>query len=397
MYEKPKPLTPEEMEKGILRDDTAKVRTTKEYEPILVKRDHKTIIKHCRSFNPARKAYGAYCLYILKKEGVPLSEEEKKLFDQISHSNETTELHAGCLGYRNVRLSSFLCREYLEPTCDELRTPDDLVYAVQSNLSSVTAFLKELKVHTVEKEQKGYRVYSYEDDGLMGHKKFRQRLVYSRRDWALDSVIYTKVFVNAVYKGEKLRYVQLVEHYNIDNTGFYETRELMKYVDSAYANSLLLPYNEKHKTDLTWKDLFEDDLQVFETFGELLTVKYYDRPDGTGRDSVFLSGGMPAFWPMIRDPDHIAVVKNCKSINPVRKAYGLVCLYIWQQRGEILSPEELTLLKTIVKLKDTIAYSHGCLYDPAAKISNVLTEKELQRIYASIYRVPPTKTQTSQQ
>jgi hypothetical protein len=74
-----------------------------------------------------------------------------------------------------------------------------------------------------------------------------------------------------------------------------------------------------------------------------------------------------------------------------------VCLYIWQQQGEILLPEELRLLKTIVKLKDAIPYSHGCIYDPAAKISNVLAEKELQRIYASIYRVWPTKTQTFQQ
>lgn len=108
LYEVPKPLTPEEIEKGILRDDTAKARTTKEYEALLVKRDHKTIIKHCKSFNPARKAYGAYCLYILKNEGVPLSEEEDALFKQISHSNETTELHAGCLSYRNVKLSFIL-------------------------------------------------------------------------------------------------------------------------------------------------------------------------------------------------------------------------------------------------------------------------------------------------
>jgi hypothetical protein len=394
LYEVPKPLTPEEMEKGILRDDTAKVKTTKEYEPLLVKRDHKTIIKHCKSFNPARKAYGAYCLYILKNEGVPLSEEEKKLFEQISHSNETTELHAGCLGYRNVRLSSFLCREHLDPTCDELRTPEDLASALQQNLGSVTAFLKELKVHTVEKEQKGYFAGFNESAGLMDHKSIWQRILYSRRDWAHDSVIYTEVYVKAVYKGEKLRYVQLEEHYNIDYTGHFETRELMKYVDSAYARQILLPHNEKYKTDFAWKDLFEDKLRNFEIYGDVVAVEYYDRPDGTGRDSVLISGGMRIFWPMIRDHDHMAVMRNCKSINPVRKAFALVCLYIWQQRGEILSPEELNLLQSIARMNETITYKQGgCKYDPDAKIREVLSEENLQHFYISIYRT--FKTQTS--
>lgn len=236
LYEKPKPLTPEEIEKGILRDDTAQARTTKEYEPLLINRDHSTIIKHCKSFNPARKAYGAFCLYILKKEGVPLSNEENDLFEQISHSNEKTELTAGCLGYKNVRLSSFLCREHLDPTCEELQTPADLVSALQSKLGSATVFLKELKAQTAEKNSNGFRGSFDESAGLMGHTRILQRLLYSRRDWAQDSVIYTEVFVNAVYKGENLRYVQVVEHYNIDSTGLFETRELLKYVDPAYAN-----------------------------------------------------------------------------------------------------------------------------------------------------------------
>lgn len=394
LYEVPKPLTPEEMEKGILRDDTAKVRTTKEYEPLLVKRDHKTIIKNCKSFNPARKAYGAFCLYILKNEGVPLSEEEKDLFEQISHSKEKTALIGGCLVYRNVKLSSFLNREYLDPTCDELRTPADLVAALQRNLGSVSAFQKELKVHTVEKEQKGYRAGLVESAGLMGHKRIRQRLPYSHRDWAQDSVIYTEVFVNAVYKEDKLRYVQVVEHYNIDSTGLFETRELMKYVDSAYARQILLPYNEKHETDLGWQDLFEDDLRNFEIFGDVVTVEYYDHLDGSGRDSVLVSGGMRTFWPLIRDRDHIAVMKNCKSINPVRKAYGLVCLYIWQKRGEeILSLEEERFLRSIAKFNETITLKSGCKVNPIATIGKVLTKENLQYLYTSMYKT--FKTQTS--
>ena len=392
LYETRKLATPEELEKGFWFNLPSPI--TDEYEPLLVKRDHKTIIKHCKSFNPARKAYGAYCLYILKNEGVPLNEEEKDLFEQISHSGETTMLVSGCLGYMNVRLSSFLSREHLDPTCDELRTPSDLVYTVQSNLGSATAFIKAIKAHTAEKAQKGYRVSLVESAGLMGHKKIWQRILYSRRDWAQDSVIYTEVYVKAVYKGEKLRYVQVVEHYNIDHTGFFETRELMKYVDSSYANRILLAYNENHETYFDWKDLFEDDHRYFEFFGDVVAVEYYDHPDGSGRDSVLVSGGLRTFWPMIRDRDHIAVMKNCKSINPVRKAYGLVCLYVWQQRGEILSLEELRLLRSIVKMNDTITYKSGCKVNPIATIGKVLTEENLQRLYTSMYKT--FKTQTSQ-
>jgi hypothetical protein len=64
--------------------------------------------------------------------------------------------------------------------------------------------------------------------------------------------------VHAVYKGEKLGYVRLVEHYNNEDTGLPETRELLKYIDSAYAKRILLPYNKNHKTHLTSKELFED-------------------------------------------------------------------------------------------------------------------------------------------
>ncbi len=37
---------------------------------------------------------------------------------------------------------------------------------------------------------------------------------------------------------------------------------------------------------------------------------------------------MREFWPSIRDRDHAAIVQNCRSINPARKAYGAFCLYI---------------------------------------------------------------------
>ncbi|MCS3799387.1 hypothetical protein [Niastella sp. OAS944] len=271
LYETRRVATPEEAEKGIIWEWPSKI--TDEYEPLLVKRDHATIIKHCKSFNPARKAYGAYCLYILKNEGVLLSREENELFEKISHSNETTGLLGGCLAYDNIRLSSFLCREYLDPTCEELQTPADLVSALQSKLGSTTAFLKELKTRTAEKNSNGFRGSFDESAGLMGHTRILQRLLYSRRDWARDSIIYTEVFVKAVYKGEKLGYVQMVEHYNIDNTGLFETRELMKYVDSAYANRLLQPYNKKHEMNLDWKDLYEDELDSFETSMAVYTIR----------------------------------------------------------------------------------------------------------------------------
>jgi hypothetical protein len=231
---------------------------TTQYEPLLVNRDHKTLIKHCKSFNPARKAYGAYCLYIFKKDGVPLSEEENDLFELISHSNETVEFHAGCLAFRKVRLSSFLCREHLDPTWDDMRAPSDLVYAVQSNLGSATAFLKKLQVLAIEKKQKGNWTTYDAGAGLLDHKRVLQRFDYKQRDWSRDSIVHSYVMVHAVYKGEKLGYVRLVEHYNNEDTGLPETRELLKYVDSAYAKRILLPYNKNHKTHLTVEELFED-------------------------------------------------------------------------------------------------------------------------------------------
>jgi hypothetical protein len=50
-----------------------------------------------------------YCFaFTASLSGGPLSEVEEALFKQISHSNETTELHAGCSGFRTVKLIAVL-------------------------------------------------------------------------------------------------------------------------------------------------------------------------------------------------------------------------------------------------------------------------------------------------
>ncbi len=56
-------------------------------------------------------------------------------------------------------------------------------------------------------------------NGLLGHKRVLERFDYSRRDWARDSLISTYVVVEAIYKGQKIVYVQLLDFYDDEETG----------------------------------------------------------------------------------------------------------------------------------------------------------------------------------
>lgn len=82
--------------------------------PLILNKDHKTIIRYCKSFNPTRKAYGAVCLFSIQKMGEPLTVEEKKLLRSIKKSSETSDYSSGCFVTRDKKLKKFLTTEELE-------------------------------------------------------------------------------------------------------------------------------------------------------------------------------------------------------------------------------------------------------------------------------------------
>jgi len=83
------------------------------FRPLLLKRNHAAIVRSARSFNPVRKAYGGYCLFILEIMGERLSDEEKQLFSTISQSKEIITVNIGCF-VRKAPISSLFTKQELE-------------------------------------------------------------------------------------------------------------------------------------------------------------------------------------------------------------------------------------------------------------------------------------------
>lgn len=82
--------------------------------PMILNKDHKAIIRYCKSFNPTRNAYGAVSLYTMQKMGEPLSTEEKQLLKTIRQSSKTTDYSSGCFVTRNKKLKDILVTRELE-------------------------------------------------------------------------------------------------------------------------------------------------------------------------------------------------------------------------------------------------------------------------------------------
>jgi hypothetical protein len=117
-----------------------------------------------------------------------------------------------------------------------------------------------------------------------------------------------------------------------------------------FLTSVLRAYNKIQNVEFTWHDLFEDRIDNFSTEPGLGIWK--DGEPRTEWERVYL--------PMVKRKDHIAIQNECKSFNPVRRAYGAFALFHLKDAGESLSDPENKMFSEILTSKDRVYYSWGC-------------------------------------
>jgi hypothetical protein len=268
------------------------------------------------------------------------------------------------------------------------QTPEDLVREVRENVTSTSQLRKALQKQVLNKFEDicdDPRDTTY----YLNHSKLNRCFGYSTPAGE-NSTTFREMFVHAIYKGEQIRYVRIAERTYDQKERLYKYDTLFRYVDSPYTAGILNAYNTLHHSDFNWQDLYEDELDRFSIVPGLRVPAILTDSNGVEiglADEPFIAEEMKAFLPLINKRDHGTIVKNCKSFNPTRKAYGALCLYVLQQMKEPLTTEEKQLLKNICQSDETTTFSHGCLVYRGKKISAILTKKELPYMANSVMRV----------
>jgi len=263
------------------------------------------------------------------------------------------------------------------------QTPEDLVRDVQANSTSVAALRRVVEKYAPIKDTITRWAYYTDTNGFLGQKKLFQSFTFCDPSAKKDSPAKTlNLFVT--YTGDTVRYIKLESfHYEFTNTLAGITNPVY-YIDSVYTNRLLSNYNAAYKTSFTMADLYEDECDCFATIGRPNIVSTYTKRNGS-QGNVFYAQDFAEFWPSLRDRDHATIVKNCRSFNTVRKAYGAFCLYILQQQGEPLSWEEKELMQKILNSTEKIGYRAVCKRYDGVPIKNLLTPRELKNLYMYLY------------
>ena len=259
------------------------------------------------------------------------------------------------------------------------QTPEDLGREVRENVASTSQLRKALQKQALNNfedicgDPRDTTLY-------LNHSKLNRCFGYSTPAGE-NSTTFREMIVRAIYKGEQIRYVRIEERIYDPKERLYKYDTLFRYVDSSYTAGILNAYNALHHSDLTWRDVYEDNLNKFVIFPGFRAPNIIKDSNGVEiglADEPFLSVYMMKFLPLIKQRDHGTIVKNCKSINPTRKAYGAVCLYVLQQMKEPLTNEEKQLLKNICQSNETTNFSPGGCYGPSSKKTNtILTKKNL--------------------
>lgn len=253
------------------------------------------------------------------------------------------------------------------------QTLEHLLNDVQAHGSSLTGLRAVFKTQPSYKDQSDY--YSGYTRELLGHNIERASFHFT-----LPNNTARFVRLRAIYKKEKVGYIK-IETDSYDSILKQDVWEVAyKYVDTDYTNQTLAAFNNQYKTRFTWTDLYEDDCRNFSVKpGELVCTDYAYNPDGHVTEEIFISREMKyEFYPLIKSRDHQAIAKNCLSFNPVRKAYGAVCLYALQQLGEPLSKAEKQLLKKTRRSRENIPYKQGDVVS-FVKLRTLLSHKGMQR------------------
>jgi len=217
---------------------------------------------------------------------------------------------------------------------------------------------------------------------------FGQRIEKADFHYTLADSIIRRMFVQVIYKNDQVHYIK-IEGMQPDSMQKQETWQVVyRYIDTAYTHQVLKAYNQKHQTDFTWKDLYEDDLDEFVVLPGFMAPNILKDSNGAeiglAPAEPFLSRYIMDFLPLIKKRDHHAMVKMCQSPNPARKAYGALCLYTLQQLKEPLTSGERQLIETISHSNEVTKYSPGgCYSSHPKKLSTFLTKMDLKH-YATV-------------
>lgn len=263
------------------------------------------------------------------------------------------------------------------------QTPEDLVRDVQANFTSVAAIKSVIEKHAASIDTITYWAYKENTTGFFQQQKlfesFRYKLSADKKDKS-----YQTVNLFATYTGDTVRYIKLESfHYEFNQT-LTGIQRPVYYIDSVYSESLLSNYNTTHKSNFTTADLYEDECDCFCMVARIDLESTYTKKDGS-QGNVFYAQEFAEFWPSLRDRDHAAIVKNCRSFNTVRKAFGGFCLYVLQQQGEPLSWEEKELMQKVLNSTEKISYRAVCKRFDGVQIRDLLTPKELKELYVYLY------------
>jgi hypothetical protein len=226
------------------------------------------------------------------------------------------------------------------------QTPENLLRDVRENVASTSQLRKALQKQALNKFE-NICDRDWDTTLYLKHTKLNRCFAYSTAVGE-NGTIFKEMIVRAIYNGEQIGYVRIEERIYDQKVRLYKYDTLLRYVDSSYTAGILNAYNTIHHSDFTWRDLYEDNLDEFVIFPGFRAPNIIKDSNGVEiglADEPSLSLYMMKFLPLIIKRDHGTIVQYCKSINPTRKAYGALCLYVLQQIKEPLTNEESSCLK----------------------------------------------------
>ncbi|MBO9204589.1 MULTISPECIES: hypothetical protein [Niastella] len=268
---------------------------------------------------------------------------------------------------------------------------EELVQDVQAHKTSMTQLRALFSKHP-----------SYEDASEFGYNfaMLGQRTDKAEFHYTLADSITRRMTVETTYKKDQVGYIKIKGQYYDKTAGTFIWQTAYTYVDTPFTNQMLEAYNKIHQTQFTWKDLYEDSCKGFfiNMSGSDFADSAFDA-EGNFKDRIILSRPMKLeFYPLIKRRDHNAIIKNCLSFNPARKAYGAVCLYALQQLGEPLSKTEKHLLRKCRRCREKVLYDASTDLIDLVKVRALLGSNKHMREECRWLLLPnQPKTQTSEQ
>ena len=260
---------------------------------------------------------------------------------------------------------------------------EDLIEDVQAHKTSMTALKALFSKHPSYIDETDYDY----NDALLD-----QRVEKADFHYTLADSIMRRMVVQVIHKNDQVGYIR-ISGMLYDSMQKQETWQVAyKYVDTAYTNLVLDAYNTKHHARFTWQNLYEDSCKAFvmSTWNSDHRDSAFDA-EGNLRREITLSRPMKLeFYPLIKKRDHNAIIKNCLSFNPNRKAYGAVCLYALEQLGEPLSKKEKHVLKQCRQSREKIYYASGDTY-PLKRIRALLGSYKHMKEQCSSLLLPNQK------